>query len=90
MTDLQRTFYIIASIALGLFALFQIFMIVFLIAVQRRIARTSRKIHFIARELRELARSGQSYSKYVGASVFGSVLRSILHMLRGYRASYED
>jgi len=87
MTDAQHVFYIIASIALGLFAIFQIIAIIALLAIQRRIAKMSRRFHFVTNELYRLIESGKSYSRYVGASLTGSVIKGILRMFRRY---YED
>jgi len=78
----QEIFYIIASVAMGVFLLAVIGFSLFIYTISRRIHRTARIAHLIIEELHALIRSGRSYSRYFGASVGASILGKILKSLR--------
>ena len=82
MDTAQHVFYIIASVALGLFSLFLLFMFVMLLFVANRINRIARSFAAVSMEVRELIREAKSYSRYLGAKMGAGIIGKIIHFMR--------
>ena len=81
MNTPQLVFYILGSIAFGLFSIYLIVAFVVLMAIRRRAARVNRRMHLMIDEAHSLIQAGKSYTKYISASMISSVLKLIIKIL---------
>ena len=79
--DMQYIFYLVATISLGLMAIFMVFLVGAAVSIAAQVKRVLRRIEDVGEQVATIAENVRGYSEQLGVSVAGRIVNAIVHAL---------